>query len=82
MGGNRNTSSAPPTINPSEIPRVSAEAVKNKLNTDSNLVIIDTRSKEAYEQIHIVGSISVPLEEIAERYAELKGYDEILTYCT
>ncbi len=82
MGGNRNTSSAPSTINIFDIPRVSAEALKNKLDTGSNLVIIDTRSKKAYQQVHIVGSISIPVEEIAERYAELKGYDEIITYCT
>jgi len=82
MGGNRNIPPASPTINPSEIPRVSAKAVKDKLDTGSNLVIFDTRSKASYERVHIVGPIPIPLEEITERYAELRDYDEIITYCT
>lgn len=81
-GGNRNTSSPPLTTNPFEIPHVSAEALKNKLDAGSNLVIVDTRSKGEYEQVHIAGAVSIPLAEIAERSAELKGYDEIVTYCT
>ncbi|MBI2329656.1 MAG: hypothetical protein HYU85_08530 [Chloroflexi bacterium] len=76
-GRSRNT-----PIDPSEIPRISAEAVKNKLDAGSNLVIIDTRSAGEYEPAHIAGAISIPLAEIAQRYAELKGYDEIITYCT
>ena len=65
-----------------EIPRISPEEVKAKLDAGSNLVIIDARSKEAYEQVHIAGAISIPLGEVAERYTELQGYDEIITYCT
>ena len=65
-----------------EIPRISPEEVKAKLDAGSNLVIVDARSKEAYEQVHITGAISMPLGEVAERYSELRGYDEIITYCT
>ncbi len=81
-GGNRSTSSTTPIISPSEIPRTSPGAVTAKLDAGSNLVIVDTRSKAEYEQTHIAGAISIPLEEIAQRYSELNGYNEIVTYCT
>ena len=65
-----------------EIPRISPGEVKAELDAGSNLVIVDTRSKEEYERVHIVGAISIPVEEVAQRYNELRGYDEIITYCT
>lgn len=82
VGGNSYISSTTATINPSEIPRISARAVKDKLDAGSNLVIIDTRSEAEYEQAHIAGAISMPLERIAQRYSELNIYDDIVTYCT
>lgn len=80
--GNHSTTSATPISSPSEVPRISPEKVKGKLDTGSNLIIIDTRSKAEYEQTHISGAVSVPLDEIAQRYSELSGYTEIFTYCT
>ncbi len=80
--GNHSTTSATPITSPSEVPRISPEKVKAKLDTDSNMVIIDTRSKAEYEQTHISGAVSMPLDEIAQRYSELSGYTEIFTYCT
>ncbi len=80
--GNRSTTSATLIASPSEVPRISPEKVKAKLDTGSNMVIIDTRSKAEYEQTHISGAVSVPLDEIAQRYSEFNGYTEIFTYCT
>ena len=82
LGGNRDSMQITLTTDVSEIPRIGVDELKRKVDMGSNLVIVDTRSKEAYQRTHIAGSISVPLEEIAERYVELKGYDEITTYCT
>ncbi len=75
-----------PTPTPSaflpEIPRISVEEVKAKLDTGSNMVIVDTRSRGEYERARIAGAISIPLGESARRYRELQRYDEIITYCT
>ncbi len=76
------TPSAPPVTTMDEVPRISPTEVRNKLDSGFNFVIIDTRSQVAYEESHITGSISIPLEEIAGRAGELKRYDEIITYCT
>ena len=69
-----------PTPTPSEIPRISIEEVKAKLDTGANIVIVDTRMKDLYEGRHIAGAISIPEAETAQRASELSGYDEVLIY--
>ncbi len=65
-----------------EVPRISVEEVKAKLDAGSNIVIIDSRSENAYNESHIVGAISMPLADMAEPYSNLDRYEEIITYCT
>ena len=75
-------SDSAPIPSPPDIPRVSPGGVKALLDAGSNLVIVDTRSREEYERAHIAGAISIPVEEAAQRYSELQDYDEVVTYCT
>ncbi len=71
----------PPSSFLPEIPRISVEEVKAKLDAGANIVIVDSRSRTSYDQSHIVGAISIPLKTMAEPYSNLVGYDEIITYC-
>ena len=71
-----------PTPNLPDSPRISPEEAEAKLAAGSNIVIVDTRSKAEYERTHIAGAVSIPVEELEQRYSELRGYDEIITYCT
>ena len=64
-----------------EITRVSAAEVKAKLDKEANIVIVDARAREDYQQTRITGAISMPLEDIPQRHGELRRYDEIFTYC-
>ncbi len=64
-----------------EITRVSAAEVKAKLDERANIVIVDARARDAYQQARIAGAISIPLEDISRRHGELRRYDEIITYC-
>ncbi len=80
--GSDSTSASAPIPSPPDIPRISPGEVKALLDAGSNLVIVDTRSREEYERVHVAGAISIPLEETAQRYRELQGYDEVVTYCT
>jgi hypothetical protein len=73
--------SIPSTYLP-EVPRISVEEVKAKLDAGSNIVIVDSRSNASYEQSHITGAVSLPLADMAEPYDDLDGYDEVMTYCT
>ncbi len=82
LQGSGSDSASAPIPSPPDIPRVSPGEVKALLDAGSNLVIVDTRSGEEYERTHIAGAVSIPLEEAAQRYRELQGYDEVVTYCT
>ncbi len=72
----------PPSSFLPEVPRISVEEVKRKLDTGANIVIVDSRSKASYDQAHIAGAVSLPLADMSEPYDDLDGYDEIITYCT
>ncbi len=63
------------------VPRISPEELKEKLDAGAEVVIIDVRSKEEFDQGHIPGAISIPYEEIETRYRELPRDKEIVTYC-
>jgi hypothetical protein len=74
-----------------EIPRISVEEVKTKLDAGSNIVIVDVRSTAAYESASVLEAIHIPLsdlstlsslssEEINQRYGLIRSV-EIITYC-
>jgi hypothetical protein len=60
------------------IPR--EEAIK--LVKEKKAVYVDVRSKDQYDQAHIVGAISIPLGEIITRARELPPGKFIITYCS
>ena len=66
---------------PAEAPRVTAAEVKT-LAGKKDVVIVDVRTKDAYDQEHIEGAISIPLGEIEGRLAELPKNKLIAAYCT
>ncbi len=80
--GDEDRATSFPTLSLTEIPRASPETVKTKMDTGASITIVDARSKAEYEQSHIAGAISIPLEEITQRYKELNSDNEIVTYCT
>ncbi len=63
------------------VPRVSLEQLKEKLDAGADVVIVDVRSKEEFAAGHIPGAVSIPWEEIDDRYRELPRDKEIITYC-
>lgn len=65
-----------------EVPRLSREEVKERLDSGANVVIVDVRSKEDFDEAHIKGAISIPLSEVEGRYAELSRDKEIIIYCS
>lgn len=65
----------------SNVPRISLEELKQKFDAGAEMVILDVRSKEEFDQGHIPGAISIPWEEIKDRYTELPRDKEIVTYC-
>ena len=45
-------------------------------------IVIDTRPRDSYKQNHIKGSISIPVDEVANRITELPRDKMIVTYCS
>ena len=63
------------------IPRISAAETKARVD-GGTAVIIDVRSSQEYAEAHIPNALSIPLDELQQRYQELASNAEIITYCT
>ena len=48
---------------------------------DGDLVLVDVRPEEEYEAGHIEGAVSIPIDELPDRLAELPEDAEIVAYC-
>jgi 3-mercaptopyruvate sulfurtransferase SseA len=68
-------------ISPDDVPRVSLEEAKSAFDS-SEALFVDVRSAESYAQDHIPGSVSIPLNQVEARLAELERDSWIITYCT
>lgn len=65
-----------------EVPRISPEDLKSKLDEGQRILVVDSRSSVQFEQRHIPGAVSVPLSEVESRLDELPQNQEIVVYCT
>ncbi len=66
----------------SEVPRITPQELKEKLDANEDVIVVDTRSRKEYDSVHIPGALSIPLSEIEERHGELPQEGEIVLYCT
>lgn len=48
---------------------------------DGGVVVLDVRPETEYDAGHIPGAVSIPLDELAQRLAELPVDAEIVAYC-
>ena len=73
-----------PTANVStdinEVPRISTEELKSRLDKGETILVVDVRSVNAFETQHIAGAISVPLNQIESRLDEFPREQEIVFY--
>jgi 3-mercaptopyruvate sulfurtransferase SseA len=82
---------APQTATPVEKPQMTpTEDTARRISVDEarqalakgEAVLVDVRSKEAYEGSHAQGALSIPLAEVGSRAGELPKNKLIITYCT
>ena len=65
----------------SAIPRIKVEELVKAIKED-RVVVVDVSGREAYQEEHIKGAVSIPLEEVRERGPkELPPGKLIVTYC-
>lgn len=62
---------------------ITAQELKNRLDSGEETIVINTLSKDSYDQMHIPGSINIPTEEIDHRAAEElpNKNQEVVVYC-
>lgn len=68
-------------VSPDNIPRVSLEEAKAAYDS-GEAVFVDVRTADSYAQDHIPGALSMPLNQVEARLAELDPESWIITYCT
>ena len=61
--------------------RISVAEARQALDKGT-AVLVDVRSKEAYEASHAQGALSIPLANVGDRAGELPKNKLIITYCT
>ncbi len=55
----------------------------NDLVSRGKVILVDVRSREAYDRAHLPGALSVPLDELPSRVDELRAsQQDIVTYCS
>jgi uncharacterized membrane protein YdjX (TVP38/TMEM64 family)/rhodanese-related sulfurtransferase len=59
-------------------PVLEVEQLKQRLDQGDDVLVLDVRTSQDYvgEQGHIAGSVSIPLEQLADRAAELQDHQE------
>ena len=77
---------APPSTEPSaslleRVPRITIDELLQKMADNSNILIVDTRHADQYEEDHIKGAITVPLDTIVSGGWMPPADKEIILYC-
>jgi rhodanese-related sulfurtransferase len=67
-------------MNPMEVPRITIGEVKKRLDEGEAIVLVDVRIREAYDQSHIKGALSLPAKEAEARFHELPPGRTIVCY--
>ncbi|MFA6296796.1 MAG: rhodanese-like domain-containing protein [Patescibacteria group bacterium] len=66
----------------STIPTITASELKEKIDNQENIYILDVQSEQNYLTKHIPGSINIPYEQVEARIKEIPNNKEIITTCT
>lgn len=71
------------STNQNSYEQITQEDAKKLMDTETDYIILDVRTKEEYEESHIVGAVCVPNETISDTEpVELKDKEQlILVYC-
>ncbi|MFA6378240.1 MAG: FAD-dependent oxidoreductase [Candidatus Omnitrophota bacterium] len=60
---------------------ISPEEVKEKIDRKENVLLLDVRSPEEYDEVNIEGSVLIPLGQLRRRLKEIPSDKEIITFC-
>lgn len=60
---------------------MSIDELINLMKSGKNYILVDVRSRDMYDEKHIPGALSVPVEEIGQYASRLNKDQMIVTYC-
>ncbi len=62
---------------------ISADVLKRRIENGEDLVLLDVRRDEEWNEGHLEGAIHIPLHELEDRLSELEPYRdrELIVYC-
>lgn len=60
---------------------ISSDVLKNKLDSNPDMILINVLNEETYIDCHITGSINIPLSRFVESVASWDKDKEIIVYC-
>lgn|SRR5665647_310359 len=63
------------------VKKLSATELKNKIEQEEKLFLLDVREPNEYEYGHIANSVLIPLNQIPNRLSELDPEQEIVVIC-
>jgi rhodanese-related sulfurtransferase len=65
------------------LPTVTPNELKDRLAAEQPPLLLDVRSEKEYLAGHVPGATNVPIDELADRLAELGAYKErgVILYC-
>ena len=65
-----------------DVPRITPQELKAKLDAGEPVIVADARSAASYEASHIAGAISVPATGVQDHLDALPQDAQIVFYCT
>jgi hypothetical protein len=63
-----------------DVPRITVQAAQLKVEANE-AILVDVRTQASYDLKHIAGAISMPLNEVSRRSAELPTDKLVIFYC-
>ena len=69
-----------PAVTADDVPRITVQELKAALDEGRPVVVVDVRSREAFDEKHIEGAVPVPSAELEQRLAELPKSADIVLY--
>jgi rhodanese-related sulfurtransferase len=63
-----------------DVPRIGVAEAKAMAESGS-AILVDVRTEATYEGRHIAGALSMPVDQVAQRYAELPSDKLVIFYC-
>ena len=65
-----------------EVPRISVEELKERIDSGETIVIGDTRGQTSFDIRHIAGAISISSSQVEALLDDVPLDQEIVLYCT